>query len=137
MDRKGNILASQPFWSLFDVDLKGALDELHGWAVVVENDAKLAALGERWRGSAAGIDDLVVLLASERFIMLNPELVVIGGEVADSASVLLESVAHKVAIEPAGAAPADSQVPMTRQVPLDMSAPDLLRIHRVQYAAIY
>ena len=30
-------------------------------------------------------------------IVLNPELVVIGGAVADSASVLLESVAHKVA----------------------------------------
>lgn len=198
VDREGNVLAGQPFWSLFDVGLKAALYELHGWAVVLENDAKLAALGERWRGSATGVDDLVVLLASERFgsgilesgklvhgssggagemgylgtvegvgspegiaylarlwasealtgktttilraaadsgqevtaqqvfeaaaegdkvaldildrlsdrlarviavvaIVLNPELVVIGGAVADSASVLLESVAHKVA----------------------------------------
>jgi predicted NBD/HSP70 family sugar kinase len=34
--------------------------------VLVENDANLAAWGERWRGVAAGIDDLVVLLADER-----------------------------------------------------------------------
>ncbi|MDQ0031369.1 ROK family transcriptional regulator [Arthrobacter bambusae] len=65
--RDGNILVSQPFWSLFDVGLKKALHDLHGWAVVLENDANLAALGERWRGSAVGVDDLVVLLAGERF----------------------------------------------------------------------
>ncbi|WP_028265159.1 ROK family protein [Arthrobacter sp. MA-N2] len=65
--RDGNILVSQPFWSLFDVGLKKALHDLHGWAVVLENDANLAALGERWRGSAVGVDDLVVLLSGERF----------------------------------------------------------------------
>jgi predicted NBD/HSP70 family sugar kinase len=37
-----------------------------GWPVLVENDANLAALGERWRGVAAGIDDLVVMVADER-----------------------------------------------------------------------
>ncbi len=40
--------------------------ELHGWRVLLENDANLAALGERWRGSGGGVDDLVVLLAGER-----------------------------------------------------------------------
>ncbi|WP_442545007.1 ROK family transcriptional regulator [Arthrobacter sp. KN11-1C] len=65
--RDGNILVSQPFWSLFDVGLKKALHDLHGWAVVLENDANLATLGERWRGSAVGVDDLVVLLSGERF----------------------------------------------------------------------
>ena len=66
VDRDGNVLASQHFWSLFDVGLRTALLELHGWTVLLENDANLAALGERWRGSGAGVDDLVVLLAGER-----------------------------------------------------------------------
>ncbi|WP_427129669.1 ROK family transcriptional regulator [Pseudarthrobacter sp. S9] len=66
VDRDGNVLASQHFWSLFDVGLRFALKELHGWTVLLENDANLAALGERWRGSGAGVDDLVVLLAGER-----------------------------------------------------------------------
>ncbi len=66
VDRDGNVLVTQPFWSLFDVGLRSALQDLHGWTVLLENDANLAALGERWRGSGAGVDDLVVLLAGER-----------------------------------------------------------------------
>ncbi|HET9349427.1 MAG TPA: ROK family protein, partial [Arthrobacter sp.] len=66
VDRDGNVLVTQHFWSLFDVGLRAALNELHGWTVLLENDANLAALGERWRGSGAGVDDLVVLLAGER-----------------------------------------------------------------------
>lgn len=66
VDRAGQVLAAQHFWSLFDVGLRSALLELHGWPVLLENDANLAALGERWRGSGAGVGDLVVLLASER-----------------------------------------------------------------------
>lgn len=66
VDRDGKVLVSQHFWSLFDVGLRSALRELHGWTVLLENDANLAALGERWRGSGAGVDDLVVLLAGER-----------------------------------------------------------------------
>jgi predicted NBD/HSP70 family sugar kinase len=38
----------------------------HGWPVLLENDANLAARGERWRGVAAGVDDLVVMVADER-----------------------------------------------------------------------
>ena len=34
--------------------------------MLAENDANLAALGERWRGVAQGVDDLAVLLAGER-----------------------------------------------------------------------
>lgn len=67
VDREGNILVSQPFWSLFDVGLKKALHDLHGWAVLLENDANLAALGECWRGAGSGVQDLAVLLAGERF----------------------------------------------------------------------
>jgi predicted NBD/HSP70 family sugar kinase len=66
VDRNGKVLASQHFWSLFDVGLRSAFRELHGWTVLLENDANLAVLGERWRGSGAGVDDLVVLLAGER-----------------------------------------------------------------------
>ncbi|MET4093100.1 ROK family transcriptional regulator [Arthrobacter sp. UYCu712] len=66
VDRDGNVLVTQHFWGLFDVGLRLALKDLHGWTVLLENDANLAALGERWRGSGAGVDDLVVLLAGER-----------------------------------------------------------------------
>ena len=66
VDRQGNVLSARHFWSLFDVGLRSALQELHGWPVLLENDANLAALGERWRGSGTGVDDLVVLLAGER-----------------------------------------------------------------------
>ncbi|WP_211876792.1 ROK family protein [Pseudarthrobacter albicanus] len=66
VDRNGKVLASRHFWSLFDVGLRSAFRELHGWTVLLENDANLAVLGERWRGSGAGVDDLVVLLAGER-----------------------------------------------------------------------
>lgn len=67
VDRKGDVLLTQSFWGKFDVGLRSALTDLHGWNVLLENDANLAALGERWRGSAVGIDDVVVILASERF----------------------------------------------------------------------
>ena len=67
VDRNGDVLATQHFWGLFDVGLKAALRERRGWTVLLENDANLAALGDRWRGAAAGVDDVVVILASERF----------------------------------------------------------------------
>ena len=67
VDRKGDVLVTQSFWGKFDVGLRSALTDLHGWNVLLENDANLAALGERWRGSAVGVDDVVVILASERF----------------------------------------------------------------------
>jgi predicted NBD/HSP70 family sugar kinase len=66
VDRNGDVLVTQPFWGLFDVGLKAALRDLRGWTVLLENDANLAALGDRWRGAAAGVDDVVVILASER-----------------------------------------------------------------------
>jgi predicted NBD/HSP70 family sugar kinase len=67
VSRNGEVLATQPFWALFDVGLRRALKELRGWTVLLENDANLAALGERWRGAAIGVDDIVVILSSERF----------------------------------------------------------------------
>jgi predicted NBD/HSP70 family sugar kinase len=67
VDREGNILVDDEFWRRFDAGLTSRLTELHGWPVLLENDANLAALGEHWRGEAREVDDLVVLLAGERF----------------------------------------------------------------------
>jgi predicted NBD/HSP70 family sugar kinase len=47
-------------------DLGPEIGGRHGWPVLVENDANLAAWGERWRGVAIGVDDLVVMVADER-----------------------------------------------------------------------
>jgi predicted NBD/HSP70 family sugar kinase len=47
-------------------DLGPEIGGRHGWPVLLENDANLAAWGERWRGVAAGVDDLVVMVADER-----------------------------------------------------------------------
>lgn len=66
VDRHGEVLTTQRFWGLFDINLADSLRELHGWTVLLENDANLAALGDRWRGAAAGTDDVVVILAGER-----------------------------------------------------------------------
>jgi len=67
VDREGNILVDDEFWRRFDTGLGSQLTELHGWPVLLENDANLAVLGEHWRGEGQGVDDLAVLLAGERF----------------------------------------------------------------------
>jgi len=67
VDRDGNILVDDEFWRRFDAGLATRLTDLHGWPVLLENDANLATLGEHWRGEARNVDDLVVLLAGERF----------------------------------------------------------------------
>ncbi|GAA1510612.1 ROK family protein [Kribbella lupini] len=67
VDRSGNILADDEFWRRFDAGLTARLSKVHGWPALLENDANLAVLGEHWRGEAQGVDDLVVLLAGERF----------------------------------------------------------------------
>jgi predicted NBD/HSP70 family sugar kinase len=67
VDRDGNILVDDEFWRRFDAGLASRLTELHGWPVLLENDANLATLGEHWRGEGRNVDDLAVLLASERF----------------------------------------------------------------------
>jgi predicted NBD/HSP70 family sugar kinase len=66
VDRHGEVVATQKFWGLFDLGLRPALKQNRGWTVLLENDANLAALGDRWQGAAAGVDDVVVILASER-----------------------------------------------------------------------
>lgn len=47
-------------------DLRAAVGRARGWPVLVENDANLAAIAERWRGAAVAVDDVVLLLAGER-----------------------------------------------------------------------
>ena len=52
VDREGNILVDDEFWRRFDAGLATRLSQAHGWPVLLENDANLAALGEHWRGEA-------------------------------------------------------------------------------------
>lgn len=66
VDRGGRISHGQPFWAAFDLGLESRLQGRHGWPVLLANDANLAAMAERWRGVACGVDDLVVMLAGER-----------------------------------------------------------------------
>ena len=64
VSRGGEVLTVQEFWKSFDV--RGIVSERHGWHVLLENDANLAALAERWQGTAQGVDNLVVMLAGDR-----------------------------------------------------------------------
>ena len=64
VSRDGEVLTVQEFWKSFDV--RGIVSERHGWHVLLENDANLAALAERWQGTAQGVDHLVVMLAGDR-----------------------------------------------------------------------
>lgn len=49
-----------------EVDIVRVLGDVLGCPVAVENDANLAALGEQWRGTAAGTEDMIFLLLGER-----------------------------------------------------------------------
>lgn len=62
--RDGDVLTVQKFWQSFDV--RRVISERYGWHVLLENDANLAALAERWKGAATGVDNLVVMLAGDR-----------------------------------------------------------------------
>ncbi|GGG70899.1 ROK family protein [Sinomonas atrocyanea] len=66
VDRDGRIATPRDFWEQFDVGLAEGLRARHGWPVILENDANLAALAEQWRGAAQGVDDVAVVLAGER-----------------------------------------------------------------------
>jgi len=66
VDRHGNLVKSRRQWRSFDLGLQTQAWKQHGWPVLLGNDAKLAALAERWCGIGAGIEDLAVMLAGER-----------------------------------------------------------------------
>lgn len=66
VDRAGKISHGQTFWERLDIGIDVDLQARYGWPVLLENDANLAALAERWMGVGQGIDDLAVMLAGER-----------------------------------------------------------------------
>jgi predicted NBD/HSP70 family sugar kinase len=70
----GRVIFSDVFPSGFD--LAGALRRTLGPAVVVENDCNLAVIGERWRGAALGVQDVICMLGGERI----GAGIVVGGE---------------------------------------------------------
>lgn len=62
----GTIAPGQELAPMFDLGLAKEFGEEFGWPVLVENDAKLAALAERWRGTGVDESNLAVILAGER-----------------------------------------------------------------------
>jgi predicted NBD/HSP70 family sugar kinase len=60
----GRVIFSDALPSGFD--LVGALRRTLGPAVVIENDCNLAVIGERWRGVARGVQDVICVLGGER-----------------------------------------------------------------------
>ncbi|WP_229780077.1 ROK family protein [Arthrobacter sp. BL-252-APC-1A] len=62
----GGIAPGQELAPMFDLGLTEEFSKGFGWPVLVENDAKLAALAERWRGAGANEKNLAVILAGER-----------------------------------------------------------------------
>ena len=61
---RGRVLFSSVFED--DYDLAGSMARSLGRPVVIENDCNLAVIAERWCGAAAGLDDIVCMLAGER-----------------------------------------------------------------------
>jgi predicted NBD/HSP70 family sugar kinase len=59
-----NYFTPLPGWK--DVDLVGHLSTRFACPIVVENDCKLAALAERWKGAASDATDIVYILAGMR-----------------------------------------------------------------------
>lgn len=71
VSRDGRVIAfgtasSDLYWRAFQTDTASITAALGGIAPLIENDANLALLAERWRGSAQGVDDLMVVLGGER-----------------------------------------------------------------------
>ena len=62
----GDLAPGQEVAPMFDLGLSREFGDTRGWPLLVENDAKLAALAERWRGVGAGEENLAVILAGER-----------------------------------------------------------------------
>ncbi|MCC9173983.1 ROK family protein [Arthrobacter sp. zg-Y179] len=62
----GDVAPGQEVAPMFDLGLSTIFSDSRGWPLLVENDAKLAALAERWRGVGAGENNLAVILAGER-----------------------------------------------------------------------
>ena len=63
---EGVVTPGQATAPMFELNLQREFGDSRGWPILVENDAKLAALAERWRGVGAGEKNLAVILAGER-----------------------------------------------------------------------
>lgn len=74
----GRVLMAPNIPGLDEFDVSSALAELLGTDVVLENDVNLAVIGERWAGSANGIDDLAYIAIGTGIgagVMVGGELV--------------------------------------------------------------
>jgi predicted NBD/HSP70 family sugar kinase len=84
------------------LDLRLALRPDFDWPLIVENDANLAVVAERWRGVAQDVDDIVVLLSGERLgagIFLDGQLIRGGGAAGEMRFLeLVEGVGNTDAI---------------------------------------
>lgn len=84
------------------LDLRTALQPDFQWPLLVDNDANLAVLAERWCGAAQGVDNVVVLLAGERLgagICLGGRLIRGGGAAGEMRFLeLVEGVGNTDAI---------------------------------------
>jgi predicted NBD/HSP70 family sugar kinase len=58
---EGRVIEAAHLRGWVDVPLRDRLQERFGAPVAVDNDANMAALGERWQGIARGVDDFVFL----------------------------------------------------------------------------
>jgi predicted NBD/HSP70 family sugar kinase/predicted transcriptional regulator len=79
VDPQGRFLAAERHLpGLADIDLPAVIGEWFHRPVLVDNDANLAALDERSAGTAANVDNVIVLLAGERLgagLILGGQLV--------------------------------------------------------------
>ena len=67
VDARGHVTAAEHYLpGLAELDLRAVLADDFGWTTIVENDANLAVIGERWLGVAQGVEDVVELLAGYR-----------------------------------------------------------------------
>jgi predicted NBD/HSP70 family sugar kinase len=84
------------------LDLRLALRPDFDWPLIVDNDANLAVIAERWLGVAQDVDDVVVLLSGERLgagIYLGGQLIRGGGSAGEMRFLeLVEGVGNTDAI---------------------------------------
>jgi predicted NBD/HSP70 family sugar kinase len=60
------VTRTKPFWTRINPSIGAYLSTTQGWTALVDNDANLAALAERWVGRGQGKRHFITLLAGER-----------------------------------------------------------------------
>ena len=67
VDDQGRVIAKESYLpGMAATDVRARIGRGASWTVILENDANLAVVGERWRGVATGSENVVLLLAGER-----------------------------------------------------------------------